>query len=1190
MGNGLRLSAWLLGMILAALVSVPGVMAAPVVAGEGTAGPLPTPQFRRYDAADGLPGSTVYTVVQDKQGLMWFGVGVDLVRYDGVDFRTFSHHSDDPASLPEGSVYSLFVDHDNRLWVGGFGSGLNRHDPGSEGFRHWRHDPADPQSLSSDNVWSITQTPDGGLWVATDAGLDRLLPDGRHFEHVRNPLGKGSAMGFGAVRALLAEPDGKLWIGSSLGVFVREADGSVHEVSIDPRLPSLKVWRIQGGGGDVRIAVRGGLLRVGADRVARLYAPGQIPSIDVYSSTLDQAGHLWITTRNGLYLDDGSAHIHAISGQPLLLGSLPAQQVWQSLCDREGGLWFVMGDGGIAYLAPGWNQFTRFTHIPDDPDSLRGNAATSVLADADGWLWVGGHGLVDRLDPRTGKVQHVISDVQGDVLDMAEDARRRLWIVSERGVYRYADGKLSEVDLAGSPITHPRRLAMGPDGRIYLVSIHDGLFRIDPDTLVVESGPVASADDTGFVGNRLTPYNSLDWYADQDRLLRWNAARNGLEAVDGLSDEGYVYALELTSDGFWAARNKMFEHYRPSGGKVVRDQLIPIPASWPPMVLIALHVDHQGRFWLFCKNGLWRFDPHSGELKSFGLRNGLVNGEVRGDSPTITPDGTIYVASLGGVFGFQPDRSPAKASLAGVAITSVSVRHHGVVRELPIRSKPIQLEWSDRELRVEARSNSYIDPAANRYRFRLRGFDSNWVNTGNHGEREFAGLGAGDYTLEVMAAGADGEWSTLATPLRVHVDAPPWMRWWAWLGYAVLAIVAVGLALRNWRRRLAQRHHMQLVEQQRQMAEAASAAKTQFLATLSHEIRTPMTGVMGMAELLLSTPLDPVQHDYTQAMQRSGGMLLKLLNDALDLARIEAGKLELEPAPFDPRQLLDDVAQLEQGLAHAKGVRFVLDVADDLPAQLLGDALRIKQVLLNLANNALKFTEHGSVTLQAQRTADGLQFGIVDTGPGIPEASQARLFQRFEQEDGPQRRAGSGLGLAICRELVEMMGGSIELESRLAHGSTFRVRLPLAEPPVVAPLPAAVAPNGRVYRLLLVEDDTIVAAVIRGLLEREGHALTHVVNGLAALAELAHASFDAVLLDLDLPGVDGFQIARLIRQREHAGQHLPIVAVTARSGGADEARARAVGMDGFLHKPLSGEHLANALARVIVAPAADAPG
>ena len=584
---------------------------------------------------------------------------------------------------------------------------------------------------------------------------------------------------------------------------------------------------------------------------------------------------------------------------------------------------------------------------------------------------------------------------------------------------------------------------------------------------------------------------------------------------------------------------------------------------------------------MFGHDGLWCFDPRTGRFRSFGLQDGLTNGEFsRGYA--LMPSGYVYAATLGGVVAFNPDRVSQQTTVPQLAITQARVRRHGSEQLLRTAHQKLEIGWKDSQLEVQARVFSYINPTANRYRFRLTGFDSDWVDTGSRGERDFSGLGAGDYRLEVMAAGADGVWTHQSAPLQIHVQAPPWARWWAWVVYAALIIALGWLALLAWRRRLAHRHQIQLAEQRRSMAEQASAAKTQFLATLSHEIRTPMTGVMGMAELLQSTPLNRQQHDYTQAMQRSGSMLLKLLNDALDLARIEAGKLDLDAVPFDPRRLVEEVVQLERGLAQSRYLRVVLDIADDLPALVIGDEVRIKQVLLNLANNALKFTEHGKVTLRARRMGEHLVFSVSDTGPGMSEASQARLFQRFEQVDGPQRRAGSGLGLAICRELVAMMHGSIELESQVGHGSTFHVRLPLREPAPVAATPEATrAAAGELHRLLLVEDDAIVAAVIRGLLEAQGHEVVHVTNGLAALAELEHARFDALLLDLDLPGLDGFQIARLIRQREGAISRIPIVAVTARSGSEDEMHARAAGMNGFLRKPLTGEQLAAALAQIM---------
>ncbi|MGN6707658.1 MAG: two-component regulator propeller domain-containing protein [Rhodanobacter sp.] len=1180
------LASLMLGAVLA--VATPGSAAAggasmAVAMPAGGASMPATPQFRRYGVADGVPSGSIYAVAQDRRGMMWFGADGGLVRFDGVTFKVFRHASGDPLSLPSNQIYTLLADKADRIWAGGVSAGLTVYDQHSGRFRHWVHADDDPHSLSNDEVWSIAQTSDGRIWVATQGGLDRMRRDESGFDPVPLDAGSEQAASFGATRALLADSQGRLWIGSERGLYVRSTDGKLRRVAVDPAFGGDvgAVWRIEGDGEEIRVAVSGGLLVVGADGVARPLANRQLASTRILSSVRDSQGRLWLGSLDGVWLESEPGRLQHITGAPLLPGGLPSDRLWQIFRDREGGLWFAFDQSSIAYLPPSWNGFARFTHIPDDADSLSNTAALSVLTGRDHELWVGGYnGWVDKLDTATGEVSHVLHGLHGNLTSLAEDARGRLWITGPGRIYRYDHGKLLTLSPEQTHMKRPLALVAGADGHIYGASWGEGVFAIDPDTLVSTPLLADDAPDGARFFDQLRVHDGAVWYASMAGLMRSEGAGQPLAFVPGVSRRE-IYSFAFDDDGFWIATETALEHYRLADGRATRDDSVDISRMGLIADLRTMLVDRQGQLWLFSSPGLRRFNPLTHTFTQFGAAQGLSNAEFTNGSAVMAANGTLLAASSGGVIAFQPAelaRLERPGPLPLLSLTRVSVRRAGKTMALS-PEQPVHLGWRDRDLRVEARMSSYVDPAANSYFFHMGGFDSGWVSTGNQGQREFVGLGAGSYTLEVHGHGADGQWGK-ARPLLVTVQAPPWLRWWAWLGYVLLVAAVVALALRSWRRRLAQRHQIQLAEQQRQMAEAASAAKTQFLATLSHEIRTPMTGVMGMAELLLSTRLDPLQHDYTRAMQRSGGMLLKLLNDALDLARIEAGRLELEPAPFSPRQLLEDVAQLEQGLAHARGIRFVLEVADDLPVQVVGDAVRIKQVLLNLANNALKFTERGHVTLRGERIADGLQFGISDTGPGIPEASQARLFQRFEQADGPQRAAGSGLGLAICRELVDMMGGSIELESRVGHGSTFRVRLPLAEPAEPAPMPAPLAGGGS-HRLLLVEDDTIVAAVIRGLLEREGHHVVHVINGLAALAELAHASFEAVLLDLDLPGVDGFQIARLIRQREPAGRHLPIIAVTARSGGRDEARAREAGMDGFLRKPVSGEQLAGALARVL---------
>ncbi|KRF00353.1 histidine kinase [Frateuria sp. Soil773] len=1163
----------------------PAAVAAQAAPPSASGGALPTPQFRRYGTANGLPSSSVYSVVQDPGGAIWFGTKSGIARYDGVDFKVFRHAAGDPGSLYNNGIGALLIDRDGRLWAGGLEAGLNRYDAAGDRFVHWGHDPADPASLASDKVWTIAQTADGRLWVGGAGGLDRLRPDGRGFEHMHNPLRPGAQGNFGTVSTLFVDARGQLWIGSEHGVFRRDAGGTLHPVVQPGRTEPIDAWSIDGSGDEIRIAAPDSLLLVGPDDIARPLVAPAIPATNVMSSTRDAAGRLWIGTQKGLFLQQHSGgEVIPVVNVPVLNGNLPGTWVWKVMTDREGGLWVALLDGGVAYLAPGWYGFSRFTHIPDDDDSLRDSIATAVARGRDGRVWVGErNGRVDKLEPSTGKVEHVLSGLHGDVVGMTEDPGRRLWIATRGALYRYANGKVDRVDPQARQMKRPLEVEVGPDGRLYARTFGDGVFRIDQDSLAVSAVKMVGADEKARWGSQMTLHRGVYWYASDGGMLRLDASHDHLEPIPGIANDRAVHAFHVSDDGLWLARSDGLEHYHYQGDGVVLDRTIGAAEGWPSIDVVDLRVDRQKRIWIFGQDGLWRFDQATGAFRKMGLQDGLTNGEFfRGYS--LMPDGNLYAPTQGGLIGFNPDKICEQSSVPQLALTQVSVHRRGRIVNLPYRQPQISIGWRDRELGVVARVFSYVDPAANRYRFRLNGFDSGWVDAGSRGEREFAGLGPGDYTLDVMAAGANGAWAHLSTPLRIHVDAPPWMRWWAWLAYALCFALGVWLFLWVWRRRLAQRHRIQLAEQQRQLAEQASAAKTQFLATLSHEIRTPMTGVMGMAELLLTTPLNPQQSEYTQAMQRSGGMLLKLLNDALDLARIEAGRLELEPAPFDPRQLVNDVAQLEIGQARVKGLRFTVDLADDLPARVIGDPVRVKQVLLNLANNALKFTEFGSVLLRASRTREGLLFSVSDTGPGISEASQSRLFQRFEQVEGPQRRAGSGLGLAICRELVDMMGGSIELASRLGHGSTFHVRLPLRAPEVAAhPAPPPLDAEGEpCLRVLLIEDDTIVAAVIRGLLEHQRHRIQFVANGLAALAELAHARHDVVLLDLDLPGVDGFEVARLIRQCEGPGQHLPIVAITARSGGDDEARARSAGMDGFLRKPFTGEQLAEALAGVVV--------
>ena len=521
-------------LLLAAALALPS-------ADNPTAAPVPTPQFRRYGVNEGLPSSNVYTLVQDHQGFIWIGTRSGLARFDGVNFKVFRHNPLDPASLPGDDISSVLVDHRDRVWVGGEASGINLLDPATGTFQHWLHVQGDPDSLAGNDLLALAQDSKGTIWAGLyRAGLDRMTADGK-FVHLRHVAGDPTSLSSDTVVSLHPDAHGRLWIGTAEGLDLRDADGSLHHVRFEGLTKPPRVWSIDGEGSQVRAATSAGLFAVDASLVASRIAPDFLPHHTVLSSLRDRDGSLWVGGLDGLYWV-GRDHRHRAFPKMLLLpGGQPGSLIWQIRKDREGGLWLATQDGGVGYLSPDWPDFTRFTHVPDDADSLSGSRTIALARDAQGNLLVGGEtGQLDRLNPTSGEVTHLgkrLGLPAIAVRSLATTASGKIWVGLHAGLDLVDGNRLRPVADARFS-DGVRRMAVDPYGRAYASPPGGGMLRVDPETLAVTEVGLAQSVEADRETKHLLWHDGTLWRGSNAGMSRLSAERPTLRRRVGHSPRG----------------------------------------------------------------------------------------------------------------------------------------------------------------------------------------------------------------------------------------------------------------------------------------------------------------------------------------------------------------------------------------------------------------------------------------------------------------------------------------------------------------------------------------------------------------------------------------------------------------------------------------------------------------------------
>ena len=1054
MGRSLRILVWLL---------------LPLLGQQAMAAPPRTLNFELLSVRDGLAQETVTAIVQDGHGHMWFGSQHGLSRYDGHRITVYNADADVPGSLADDWVQALHVDMHNRLWVGTRGA-LQRFDPATGRFTRFasgavqaiaddvdgklwagtlagllhidpaagtaialRHIVGDPYSLGDNRITALARDRSGNLWIGSRAGLDRLASGATRFDHFRLDAASRPDPALNEVQRLLMGRDQTLWIVSTEG---------------------LVAWQPAGAGG----------------RRQRYGKADGLPPGLVTAILEDSAGTFWLGTNTaGLHrLDARTRKFVTIPPDPHAVAGAEVSSLFQ---DRSGTLWVGTWTAGVkrADLASG--GFGRYFNIPGNPGTLPDNRIYGIGDDGAGALLLAGLGGITRLDPGSGKATPLRAAGQlGRHMNNKELVRATyrasngaIWVGTSAGLGRFdpRSGAFHPRPLGGTPDSNSVTHIGGGPGQLW-ISTHGGLHRYDSENDRVRTYRHAPDDPHSLSDNSVTMT-----LADRDGAL-WVATDGGLNQLDlatgkfshfrhdpldpnSLVSDRVQYLFEDRDGTLWIGTNGGLSRMQRDAQGRIRFQRYTTSQGLGANSIGGILQDDAGMLWLSSAAGISRLDPHSGLIKNYTGRDGMIEAYYFAGAAYRDLDGTMYFGGVNGLTAFRPEAIGENPHAPQVRVTAIRVGGKPVSPG-PTAPGAIQnaamltLQHGQPALELEFAALHFADPQRNRFSYQLQGVDREWI-AADSGQRvaTYTNLDPGTYRFRVKAANKDGIWSASTTPLVIEIEPPLWQRWWFRVPVA-LAFISMLWGFDYWRtRRYARRRHeLEVlvrertadVAQQNDELQAAQLLLQRYVddrerlfISISHDLRTPITRLKLRSELLRDATVRDLFHE-----------------DLDDLDDMVKGALQtVKDSDIHENDIVVGLDLVFSRILRGTRLAGHKVIYRKCALSVRARPLALRRAIGNLIDNALFYGERVEIT--AERQADRIRLSIRDFGPGVAPDALDRLFQPHVRLDhGRQRNAGGmGLGLGIARSIVWAHGGVLTLENHPQGGLVATICLPAAD-------------------------------------------------------------------------------------------------------------------------------------------------